>query len=133
MVAAQPDDPAADPTAGVRRPPSRALDLAGLDASMYAEITAGGPRAFDGSFWRERAPASYLARVVRNRVPALLLSGWFDVYQRGVVLDYAALQNAYAAAKTQADSASVDARQPLGDNRTDRGAITCGELRKRET
>jgi putative CocE/NonD family hydrolase len=90
MVAAQPDDRGADPAT----PPRRALDLAGLDAAMYAEISAGGERAFDGPFWRERAPASYLARVVRNRVPALLLSGWFDVYQRGVVLDYAALQNA---------------------------------------
>jgi putative CocE/NonD family hydrolase len=91
MVAAQPDGGAAPAS-----PPRRAIDLAGLDAAMYAEVSTGGGRAFDGPFWRERAPASYLARVVRNRVPALLLSGWFDVYQRGVVLDYAALQNAAA-------------------------------------
>jgi putative CocE/NonD family hydrolase len=33
---------------------------------------------------------------VRNGVPALMLSGWFDVYQRGVLLNYATFQNAWA-------------------------------------
>ncbi|PYO92676.1 MAG: hypothetical protein DMD62_12560 [Gemmatimonadetes bacterium] len=66
-------------------------------------------------------------------VLAVLL--WFVQMRRAPMqlLERRDCQNAYAAAKTQADSASVDARQPLGDNRTDRGAITCGELRKRET
>jgi len=92
MVVSDPGD-----AAGPRGPVSRGERFAGLDAGLYTEVSLGGARAFDSRFWRERAPATYLARVVRNRVPALLLSGWFDVYQRGVVLDYATLQNAYAA------------------------------------
>ena len=94
MVVSQPTD-----ATGPRSPAGRAARLAGLDAGMYTEVSLGGARAFDGAFWRQRAPATYLARLVRNGVPALLLSGWFDVYQRGVVLDYSALQNAYAASR----------------------------------
>ena len=74
----------------------RARGLAALDAGLYTEIELGGERAFDSPFWQQRAPSRVLRRVVRNRVPALLISGWFDVYQRGVVLNYAALQNAWA-------------------------------------
>lgn len=93
---APPDDPAGDPVDAVLQRVDRARGLAELDASMYAEIEQGGERAFDGPFWQARAPAGQLAKIVRNRIPALLLTGWFDVYQRGVVLDYSALQNAWA-------------------------------------
>ena len=98
MTAAAPDDPGSDPSALVRHPGERAQRLAQLDAAMDAEIDTGGPRAFDGAWWQQRAPHNYLARVVRNGIPAMLVSGWNDVYQRGVVLDYAALQNLYARA-----------------------------------
>ena len=93
MTAATPDDPASDPSALIRHPATRAQRLAALDAAMDTEIDTGGPRAFDGPFWQERAPRNYLARIAQNRVPTLLVSGWNDVYQRGVVLDYSALQN----------------------------------------
>lgn len=93
MTAAVPDEPTSDPTAVVSHPANRALRLAQFDAAMDTEIDTGGPRAFDGPFWQDRAPRNYLARIVRNRIPTLLVSGWNDVYQRGVVLDYAALQN----------------------------------------
>ena len=98
MTLAAPDEPAADPSALVRHPATRAQRLAQLDATMDAEVDTGGPRAFDGPFWEQRAPRNFLAGVVRDSVPALLVSGWNDVYQRGVVLDYAALQNLYARA-----------------------------------
>jgi uncharacterized protein len=96
MVAAPPDDPAKDPFDVIRHPLDRARGLAALDATLYTEIELGGPRAFDEAFWRERAPAGRLAKVVRNGIPALMLTGWFDVYQRGVLLDYTAFQNAWA-------------------------------------
>src|SRR4051812_2475318 len=82
----------ADPGAA----PDRAAGFAGLDASLYTEIERGGERAFDSPFWRERRPGDRLEQVVRNGIPALMLSGWFDVYQRGVLLNYATLQNAWA-------------------------------------
>ena len=76
--------------------PERAQGYAELDAGLYSEIELGGLRAYDSPFWQERAPRNLLARLVRNRIPALMLTGWFDVYQRGVVLNYSALQNAWA-------------------------------------
>ena len=38
-------------------------------------------------------------------------------------------ENAYAAARTHAETLAVDARQPLGANRRDSLAVTCGSLR----
>jgi uncharacterized protein len=75
---------------------ARAETLAEFDARLYTEVDTGGPRAFDDNFWRQRAPSQFLNRVVSNGVPALLLSGWHDVYQRGAVLNFAQLQNAWA-------------------------------------
>ena len=99
MVFAPPDDPAADPLGQLLERVDRAGGLAALDgndAGLYTEIELGGERAFDAPFWRERAPARYLERVARNRIPAMLISGWFDIYQRGVPLSYSTLQNAWA-------------------------------------
>ena len=76
--------------------PSRVATLADFDAQLYAEVDTGGPRAFDNGFWTSRAPSRYLDRIVRNGIPALLVSGWHDVYQRGAVLDYTGLQNAWS-------------------------------------
>ncbi len=96
MVFAPPDDPGADPVRQLVERVDRLRGLAALDAGLYTEIELGGERAFDSPFWQERAPSRLLKRVVRNQIPALLISGWFDVYQRGVPLSYAALQNAWA-------------------------------------
>ena len=38
-------------------------------------------------------------------------------------------ENAYAAARTNADTLAVDARRPLGATRPDSLAVTCGALR----
>jgi hypothetical protein len=56
---------------------------------------------------------------------------WFIQMRRAPLqlLERRDCQNAYAAATGAADSALVDARQPLGAHRGDRGAVTCGELR----
>lgn len=94
MVFAPPDDPGADPVRQLVDRVDRAR-LGALDSGLYMEVESGGERAFDSPFWQERAPSRLLRRVVRNRIPALLISGWFDVYQRGVPLSYAALQNAW--------------------------------------
>ena len=60
--------------AGFRRPRRRPLhrDRAGRAARLRHP------------FWRERAPARKLKPIVSNRIPALMMTGWFDVYQRGV-------------------------------------------------
>ncbi len=96
MIAAPPDEPQQNPQALVDHPASRAATLASFDAQLYAEVDTGGPRAFDNDFWTQRAPSQYLDQIVRNGIPALVVSGWHDVYQRGAVLDYAGFQNAFS-------------------------------------
>ena len=63
-------------------------------------------------------------------VLAVLL--WFIQMRRAPtqLLERRDCQNAYAAAKSAAESSLVDDRQPLGANRSDRHAVTCGEMRK---
>ena len=95
MVTAPPDNTSKDPD-GPTTPIDRAQGFGDLDVQMYTEIELGGLKAFDSPFWQERAPSRLLKPIVKNRVPALMLTGWFDVYQRGVVLNYAALQNTWA-------------------------------------
>ena len=98
MTATRPDDPAAgSPVAVATRPATRAAHLAQFEGGLYTEVEQGGPRAFDSEFWQSRAPAAFLDRVVQNDVPTMLVSGWYDVYQRGVPMNLAALQNAWAA------------------------------------
>jgi putative CocE/NonD family hydrolase len=111
MVFAPPDDPSADPIRALVERIDRAGGLAALDAGLYTEIELGGERAYDSPFWRARAPSRYLRRVVRNRIPALLISGWFDTYQRGVPISYAALQNAWAGRRRI--FAPMRSRQPI--------------------
>lgn len=62
----------------------------------------------------------------------LVIVLWFMQMQRAPLqlLERRDCEHAYQAARTAADSASVDARQPLDATRTDPHAVTCGELRK---
>jgi uncharacterized protein len=96
MVAQPPDEPQQDPTALLQHPIQRAQTLAEFDGGLYSDVDTGGPDAFDGSFWQQRSPSAFLDRIVSNGIPALLVSGWHDVYQRGAVLDYAGLQSAWS-------------------------------------
>jgi putative CocE/NonD family hydrolase len=96
MTAAVPDEPQQNPQAVVNHAASRAETLAEFDGQLYANVDTGGPDAFDGGFWQSRAPAAYLDRIAGNGIPALIVSGWHDVYQRGAVLDYAGLENAWS-------------------------------------
>ncbi len=96
MTADIPSDPSQNPTAPANNAAGRAANLAAFDGQLYTEVDTGGPRAFNNDFWTQRAPSNYLDRVVRNGIPALVVSGWHDVYQRGAVLDYVGLQNAWS-------------------------------------
>lgn len=75
------------------------LQHAGNVVSTYLPLLRqgilGGPLEYDGSYWRSRSPAAYLPRVVHNHIPAFLVGGWFDLFQRGEPLNYAELQNVY--------------------------------------
>jgi putative CocE/NonD family hydrolase len=65
------------------------------NGAQIVNISTGGDEAYDGEYWQVRAPRNMLARVVANGIPAFMIDGWFDLYQRGAPLDYSGLQNAY--------------------------------------
>jgi putative CocE/NonD family hydrolase len=56
----------------------------------------GGEQAFDDDFWQSRNPVNSLAKVVANGIPAYLVGGWNDLFQRGQLMNYSGLQNAWA-------------------------------------
>ena len=79
-----------------------AAGLATYHAGFSAQTLAGGPTAFEGQYWLARNPNRVLKNIVANGIPAYLLGGEFDIFQRGEPLNYAALQNAYDGRPTTA-------------------------------
>ncbi len=69
--------------------------LTSYNATQAASIGLGGDEAYDGGYWQARAPLNMLAHVVADKVPAYMVGGWFDLYQRGGILNYTGLQNLY--------------------------------------
>jgi len=53
-------------------------------------------RVYDGPYWQERAPQRILDKVVANGIPAFIVGGQYDVFQRGEPYLYSGLQNAWA-------------------------------------
>lgn len=70
--------------------------LASYNLNQILSIGLGGDQSFDESYWQARAPRNMLDRVVANGVPAYMVGGWFDLYQRGGPLNFSGLQNAWA-------------------------------------
>lgn len=64
-------------------------------AELSADMLRGGPAAYDGKFWKERRRESALPAIVRNRVPALMLSGYDDLWTGGALEAWTQLQNLY--------------------------------------
>src|SRR4051794_2267964 len=56
----------------------------------------GGPNSYDSAYWHARSPGSVLDKIVANGIPAYLVGGEYDLFQRGEPLNYAGLQNAWA-------------------------------------
>lgn len=65
-------------------------------ATFLAELESGGERAYDGPYWAARRPRDALSAIVDNGIPAYLVGGWHDIFQRGEPLNYVGLQNAWA-------------------------------------
>ena len=62
-------------------------------AAVSADIMRGGPLAYDGKFWKERRRESALPAIVRKGIPALLWSGYDDVWVAGAMEAWTQLQN----------------------------------------
>jgi putative CocE/NonD family hydrolase len=69
--------------------------LASFDAATVLDSQLEGPFAYDEAYWQARNPRNVLRRVVDNGVPAFLVGGWYDLFQRGEPLNFSGLQNAY--------------------------------------
>jgi putative CocE/NonD family hydrolase len=70
-------------------------DLKSFDIKLLQSIETGGPRAYDQSYWQARNPVRYIPRIVRDHIPAFLIGGWYDLFQRGELLNYSSFQNAF--------------------------------------
>ena len=69
--------------------------LESFQAAMAQNLATGGDRTYDGDYWTARSPRTMLAQIVANHIPAFLVGGWYDLFQRGELLNYSGLQNAY--------------------------------------
>jgi hypothetical protein len=93
--------------------------LASYHAATTAQILSDGAEAYDGSYWKDRAPQSVLSAIVRNKIPAFLVGGEFDIFQHGEPMNFAELQNAY-------DHRSVTAPMAAGQRTTGRYQLIDG-------
>lgn len=71
-------------------------DLDSFDAQFTAQTLSGGASAYDGSYWHKRNPVNVLKKIAANRIPAYLVGGEYDLFQRGEPLNFSGLQNAWA-------------------------------------
>ncbi|MGH2857339.1 MAG: CocE/NonD family hydrolase [Solirubrobacteraceae bacterium] len=70
-------------------------DLADFDAALLAGAETGQDVAYDQSYWGARNPVRYIQTIVSDHIPAFLIGGWYDLFQRGELLNYSSFQNAY--------------------------------------
>jgi putative CocE/NonD family hydrolase len=85
-----------DPLDALQVELQHASNLGTFDAPLVLNATFAGDQAYDGSYWQTRSPVNALAQVVRDHVPAYLIGGWYDIFQRGEPLNFSALQNLLA-------------------------------------
>jgi putative CocE/NonD family hydrolase len=69
--------------------------LATYHAATTKNVLTNGNQAYDQAYWQARNPENVLRRVVSNHIPAYLVGGEFDLFQRGEPMNYAELQNAW--------------------------------------
>jgi len=66
------------------------------NALFLLQTYLGGADSYDNAYWHARSPGTVLDRIVANGIPAYLIGGEYDLFQRGEPLNYAGLQNAWA-------------------------------------
>jgi hypothetical protein len=87
---------------GVTGTLNHAAQIPQYNVQFLAKAYLGGPNAYDNPYWADRRPASVLRRIVDNNIPAYLVGGEYDLFQRGAPMNYAGLQNAFAGRPTTA-------------------------------
>ena len=82
-----------DPAAVAGKEAGHARGLTSYHAPFLHDALTGGPMSFDSRYWQVRSPEYYLSKVVAHHIPVFLVGGWHDLFQRGELLNYVALQN----------------------------------------
>lgn len=72
------------------------LTQAPFGLSVANNITAAGDKAYLRDWWQARNVGPYAKRIVENGIPALMWSGWNDLFAQGSMELYAQFQNAYS-------------------------------------
>ncbi|MGH2727156.1 MAG: CocE/NonD family hydrolase, partial [Actinomycetota bacterium] len=70
--------------------------LTEFHGDIVTNIATNGDKAFHGDYWDVRSPSRMIQRIVDNGVPAFIVGGWRDLFQRGTPLLYSGFQNAFA-------------------------------------
>jgi putative CocE/NonD family hydrolase len=73
-----------------------AANTLNFNALFLLQTYFGGPQSYETAYWHVRSPGSVLSKIVANGIPAYLVGGEYDLFQRGEPLNYAGLQNAWA-------------------------------------
>lgn len=79
-----------DPQSGFSALVDHLYGVATFTAPLLLDAVTGGDAAYDGPFYRERSPIEVIDRV---RVPTFLVSGEYDLFQRGTPLLYESLRS----------------------------------------
>jgi hypothetical protein len=85
-----------DPADAVQVEAEHAGGLVSYHAATVLNTELNGDQRYDEDYWRARNPRTILKKVVANRIPAFLVGGWYDLFQRGEPLNFSGLQNAWA-------------------------------------
>ena len=78
-----------DPITAAQTLAAHSNGLLSFQASTLVTSSTGGDTAYDGPFYRTRSPIEVIDRV---NVPAFVIGGWFDLFQRGEPLLYQRLR-----------------------------------------
>jgi putative CocE/NonD family hydrolase len=96
MISALAQPSAASILRGVTGVLAHVQDALNYNARFLLTTYLGGPDSYDNAYWQAKGPGNVLDKIVANGIPAYLIGGEFDLFQRGEPLNYAGLQNAWA-------------------------------------
>src|ERR1035437_9565209 len=67
---------------------SHAARLTSYDAALTPKTDSGGATAYDGAYYQAGNPRNVLPSIGANGLPAYVVGGEFDIFQRGEPLNY---------------------------------------------
>ena len=84
-----------DPASAIRALLDRLTTATTFTGPLLSSAVLGGDPAYDGQFYKDRSPINIIKRV---KVPTFLVSGEYDLFQRGTPLLFEKLRSAASGA-----------------------------------